>query len=146
MNNKTMSDWFALRPPSVYRGASLRRCPLKKLAQWIMDSMISGDLKAASQKCLAIAKAMEESKRRKPHDQAEPRDPLGVGTRIRFRKLLDAPANEDHPEIIYAVKGEMGTITGHGTREGYWVKSDAWASASFGASLDDFELADGSRR
>jgi len=61
-----------------------------------------------------------------------------VGTRIRFLRTLDAPADEEHPHIQYAAKGELGTIAGHGTREGYWVKTDAWPNA-FGASVDEFE-------
>lgn len=64
---------------------------------------------------------------------------LPIGTRIRFIKTLDSPANEDHPAIVYARKGETGQITGHGTREGYWVKTDSWA-APFGASAAEFEL------
>lgn len=64
---------------------------------------------------------------------------LPIGTRIRFIKTLDAPANEDHPAIVYARKGETGEITGHETKEGYWVKTDSW-SASFGASANEFEL------
>ena len=64
---------------------------------------------------------------------------LPVGTRIRFTKRLDAPANEDHPAIVFAERGELGTITGLGTPEGYWVKTDSWP-AKFGASSEEFEI------
>lgn len=61
-----------------------------------------------------------------------------IGTRIRFKKPLTASANEDHQDIIYAEKGETGEITGYGTKEGYWVKTDNWPHP-FGASDDEFE-------
>lgn len=63
---------------------------------------------------------------------------IPIGNRIRFLKTLDARATEDHPDIVYAKKGELGTITGYGTKEGYWVKTDNWPSA-FGASDTEFE-------
>jgi hypothetical protein len=66
-------------------------------------------------------------------------DWLGVGTRVRFLKTLAAPACEDHPGCQYAACGEYGTIAGHGTREGYWVKVDSWPFA-FGAARDEFEV------
>lgn len=62
---------------------------------------------------------------------------LPIGTRIRFVETLDAPASGDHPALIYATKGEMGEITGYGTREGYWVKTDSWPNP-FGASIEEF--------
>lgn len=64
---------------------------------------------------------------------------LPVGTRIRFVKDLDEGPNEEHPAITYALRGELGEITGHGTKEGYWVKRDSWP-APFGASADEFEV------
>lgn len=68
--------------------------------------------------------------------QSAPKEPakLPIGTPIRFLKKLDAAANENHPAIIYADKGETGTITGHNASEGYMVKTDTWP-ASFGAEL-----------
>lgn len=64
---------------------------------------------------------------------------LPVGTRIRFTKNLTEPAGDEHPGRLYAEKGSLGEITGHGTREGYWVKWDHWPHP-FGASRDEFEL------
>lgn len=64
---------------------------------------------------------------------------MPVGTRIRFVCSLDAPANEDHPAIQYAARGQTGTITGHGTREGYWATADGWPTP-FGLSPDEFEI------
>jgi len=63
---------------------------------------------------------------------------LPIGTRIQFTKQLDAPATEDHPNIIYAERGELGTIIGHSAREGYKVKTDHWPHW-FGASRTEFE-------
>ena len=65
-------------------------------------------------------------------------DLLPVGTRIRFTKTLTASANEDHPALLFAEKGDLGTITGHGCSEGYWVKIDSWPNP-FGASPNEFE-------
>ncbi len=62
---------------------------------------------------------------------------IAVGTRIRFTQTLDMPANEEHPHLIYAIKGETGEVTGHGSHEGYWVKTDR-RSDSFGASHEEF--------
>lgn len=65
---------------------------------------------------------------------------LPVGTRIRFTRTLDDPANEEHPHLVYAEKGETGEIV-QGDRpayEGYWVKVDHWPHP-FGASRDEFE-------
>lgn len=64
---------------------------------------------------------------------------LPIGTRIQFTQTLEAMANEDHPAIVYATKGELGYITGHGTREGYWVKRDNWPNP-FGASSNEFNV------
>jgi hypothetical protein len=63
---------------------------------------------------------------------------LSVGTRIRFRRMLDDGPNEDRPAVVYAFGGETGEITGHGTPEGYWVKTDRCPN-SFGASDDEIE-------
>jgi len=65
--------------------------------------------------------------------------PLPVGTRIRFTKTLIQAASGDHPTLLYAEKGTEGEITGHGCREGYWVKWDRWPHP-FGASRDEFEV------
>ena len=62
-----------------------------------------------------------------------------VGTRIRFLKTLEEGPSEDSPARQYAARGELGTISGHGTREGYWVKTDSWPTP-FGASDDEFEV------
>lgn len=65
-------------------------------------------------------------------------DLLAVGTRIRFIKMLDDGPNEERPAVVYAEMGETGEITGHGTPEGYWVKTDR-CPHSFGASIDEIE-------
>ena len=57
---------------------------------------------------------------------------LPVGTRIRFVKSMYENATGDHPAFVYAEKGDGGIVTGHGTREGHWVKWDKWPHA-FGA-------------
>ena len=57
---------------------------------------------------------------------------LPIGTRIRFIKSLYGHATGDSPACIYAEKGELGVVTGHGTPEGHWVKTDNWPHA-FGA-------------
>lgn len=62
-----------------------------------------------------------------------------IGTRIRFKQSLVEGPNEDHPAIMFARCGELGTITGHGTIEGYWVTTDNWPTA-FGASDKEFEI------
>lgn len=62
---------------------------------------------------------------------------LPIGTRIRFVKTLEAAANEDHPDIIYAFKGEPGRVVGYGASEGYWVEVDNHGRR-FGASREEF--------
>lgn len=64
---------------------------------------------------------------------------IPAGTRIRFTKTLDSPADEERQAQLYARKGELGEVTGHGYREGYWVKVDRWPHP-FGASADEFEV------
>jgi hypothetical protein len=65
---------------------------------------------------------------------------LEIGARVRFLKPLTAPANEDHPAIIYADTGELGVVTGHGCKEGHWVKPDH--APPFGAIFgEEFEKA-----
>ena len=64
---------------------------------------------------------------------------IPVGTRIKFTKTLTESANEDHPDIIYARKDELGTVVGNGCSEGYWVTWDAWPH-KFGASVNEFEI------
>lgn len=66
-------------------------------------------------------------------------NPLPIGTRIRFAKRLDCGPTEDHPGFLFAERGELGEITGHGTKEGYWVKANH-CPAPFGASADEFEV------
>ena len=61
------------------------------------------------------------------------------GTRIVFLRTIEEPADDYHPGALYAVKGDHGVVTGHGCREGHWVKWDKWPHA-FGAELGvDFE-------
>ena len=62
-----------------------------------------------------------------------------VGTRIRFVKTLASGPDEFSPGNLYTRKGDLGEVTGHGTREGYWVKTDNWPHA-FGASDSEFEV------
>lgn len=64
---------------------------------------------------------------------------LPIGTRIKFRKTLTEPACGDHPALRYASEGETGEITGYGTPEGYWVKTDNWPNA-FGAAPWEFDV------
>lgn len=71
---------------------------------------------------------------------------LTPGTRIRFLKTLDAPANEESPAVVYAEKGDTGEVVenpnvpgGGPPREGHWVKWDRWPHP-FGAVLgEEFE-------
>lgn len=67
---------------------------------------------------------------------------LPVGTRVRFTRTLTSAADEFSPGNLYAKKGELGTITGHGAPEGYWVKWDGWMHAAFGASREEIEPAE----
>jgi len=62
-----------------------------------------------------------------------------IGTRIRFLKALTAPANEDHPYLIYAEKGELGTVVSYGCKEGCWVVAERCVHP-FGASEEEFEV------
>lgn len=64
---------------------------------------------------------------------------LPVGTRIRFTRELTAPPCEDHPGFLYARRGDTGTITGHGTPEGYWAKTDG-TYPPFGVAPGEFEV------
>lgn len=64
---------------------------------------------------------------------------LPVGTRIRFLRTLDAPANEETPPKIYAYAGQLGRIVGGQTKEGYAVISDG-CKHWFGASQEEFEV------
>ena len=61
---------------------------------------------------------------------------LPVGTRIRFIRTLDAPADDHSPSTLFAEKGELGTVTGHSCFEGHMIKTDKWPN-SFGAVIDD---------
>lgn len=60
---------------------------------------------------------------------------LPVGTRIKFIKSLYGHFAGEYPDCVYAEKGDLGIVTGHGCIEGHWVKWDKWMSASFGAKL-----------
>ena len=60
-------------------------------------------------------------------------------TKIRFTKTLAEAANGDHPDILYAKKGEIGILIGTGSYEGYWVTSETMPT-QFGASEDEFEI------
>lgn len=66
-------------------------------------------------------------------EAAKVADLLPVGTPITFLRTLDEAANEDHPGIRYARRGESGTVVRHGCREGHWVKTDGWPTP-FGAT------------
>ena len=76
-------------------------------------------------------------------EYAPPFGSLPVGTRIRFLKTLEAGPNEDHPAIIYARKGDLGTVVDDfPCAEGHCVKWDRWSHAAFGATLGvEFEEA-----
>lgn len=67
------------------------------------------------------------------------------GARIRFKKDIECGPTSEHPAYTYARGGDLGYITGHGTREGYWVKWDRWPD-SFGCHEDEFDVIDGSER
>jgi hypothetical protein len=58
---------------------------------------------------------------------------LPVGTRIVFLKTLTADACGDHPELLYAEKGQGGEVVDHGCAEGHWVVADGWPN-KFGAA------------
>lgn len=62
-----------------------------------------------------------------------------VGTKIIFNQTIELPADEDRPHTVLARKGTPGEITGHGTKEGYWVQTD-WAKEPFGASDQEFDV------
>ena len=66
-------------------------------------------------------------------------EPLPVGTRIVFNQTIEFPADDCRPCTLVAQKGTVGSITGHGTKEGYWVQTD-WAQEPFGASADEFDV------
>jgi len=66
---------------------------------------------------------------------------MQVGDRIRFTKTLDCPASEDHPYMVYALRGQLGRITQiGGCEEGYWAVADGW-SVPFGVWESEFESA-----
>lgn len=65
---------------------------------------------------------------------------LAIGQQIRFLKTITQGPTEDAPAFIFAKKGELGVVTGHGCKEGHWVRWDGWQTAAFGAELGvDFE-------
>jgi hypothetical protein len=57
---------------------------------------------------------------------------LPVGTRIKFIKELSSGPDDFSPGNLYAEKGGLGAVTGHGCAEGHWVKWDKW-KAPFGS-------------
>ena len=57
---------------------------------------------------------------------------LPVGTRIRFVRTLSSGPDEHGPGNLYARKGDVGVVTGHGAPEGHWVTRDGDPHA-FGA-------------
>ncbi len=63
---------------------------------------------------------------------------LAIGTRIRFTRDLIEPACGDHPRLIYARKGETGTILDYNASEGYMVQADA-NPGKFGAARHEFD-------
>lgn len=69
---------------------------------------------------------------------------LPVGTRITFIRSIYGEADEYQPACVYALRGDGGVITGHGTPEGYWVKWDHWPHA-FGAEHGVDFIAEGGR-
>ncbi len=54
---------------------------------------------------------------------------LPVGTRIQFLETLYGPATSESPACVYAYRGDKGVVTGHGAKEGHWVKWDKWPHA-----------------
>lgn len=65
---------------------------------------------------------------------------LPVGTRIKFLRTLEEGPDEESPGRLYAEAGQGGVVTGHGCKEGHWVKWDRWPHAAFGAKLgEDFK-------
>ncbi len=64
---------------------------------------------------------------------------LPIGTRIRFPQHIGANANEEHPALTYAMKGELGKITGYSQFMGYTVTTDSWPKA-FTAADSEFEV------
>lgn len=73
------------------------------------------------------------------HEQKTLAGPLEIGTRIRFNRDLTEPASGDHPALLYAYKGEAGTIIGYSAKEGYLVRADHH-HAKFGAALHEFDV------
>ncbi len=67
-------------------------------------------------------------------DKTMTNEELPVGARIRFLKTLTSGPDDYSPGNLYARKGDGGEVTGHGCKEGHWVKWDDW-DAPFGAEL-----------
>tara|TARA_R110000851_G_scaffold309738_1_gene469296 strand:+ start:53 stop:283 length:231 start_codon:yes stop_codon:yes gene_type:complete len=61
---------------------------------------------------------------------------LEIGTKIKFTRNLYSSASADCPEFDYAIKEQLGEVTGHDCREGHMVKTDD-REASFGAILNN---------
>jgi hypothetical protein len=65
---------------------------------------------------------------------------LPVGTKIKFiMDLVEHGIGRNRRTIIYARQNDLGVITGHGTKEGYWVQSNTYPS-DFGARREEFEI------
>ena len=62
-----------------------------------------------------------------------------IGSRIRFLKELTEGPCGDHPALLYAKEGELGSVVSYRCSEGYWVKTDGWPN-SFGAYRTEFEV------
>lgn len=64
---------------------------------------------------------------------------LTIGTRIRFTRTLSDPASGDHPALLYATEGELGTIVPAQYGDAMWAKTDSWPHA-FGVDPDEVEI------
>ena len=51
---------------------------------------------------------------------------LPVGTRIRFIQNLFYLVPRERRAVIYALKNDLGVVTGYSTLGDYWVKVDHW--------------------
>jgi len=69
-------------------------------------------------------------------------DEAKAGDRIKFLKTLEAPADEESPACLFAVRGEYGTIKAVvDCWEGYRAYWDNWPSAAFGCKAEEFVVA-----
>jgi hypothetical protein len=49
---------------------------------------------------------------------------LPIGTEIIFLKDLTEAPSDESPAFLFAKKDDKGIVTGHGCKEGHWVKWD----------------------